>query len=758
MSAITSSATTLATTPVRHVIAEFKDNKIIYSFNAFTEEQIKYILSALVYTNHVISEVNAKIGKNYRIMLRHSLRHIRLHPSSAAFLDFIGAIQRRIDVCRTKDGTGVGNATAAALTASGIQGAFNQKRITGAATSSVGDNPLFDTIRAKQKPNDEGASISYIDQISFDTAYSRIDQLKESKTFDFLKIQFAVDTALELNIPQWWHAAHLATRYKKTYQGMGLSDNTVFMRLQVDMGAMYRCRVSMTELAIAIEGTKLLEKAEVQFVAIPSPTNIGFIDLVVLNITKYVPYERTPSFIPGYSIKELQHRHILSIIRESIYYKTTASIRGIPGVTNVEVLISNVEHAVYDINIVNDHEDLRYGPIPDEADPKVVVVYGNSGPTTDQAGALAITSLDRVPKGISVLHATTNGSYLPGSVPMQIWRVVIAPIYRVLHGVNVIHILRLLYKTANRRLYIEAYNVLTMVKSITSVEKILLDPSRYHISGDRFIPNSRVEEFDIIYPGNVRDLLINSVIETAKVNKSSEVSPLYVIRHRTYGRSIYNLILNDDNVDRNMTVYSNVNVCVNLWGIEAAVSASIMIMIYLEDKINPQHPVLYSYYRALSGNIIALMSNKAASKVGPITGGQLDNAISTFARASDRMRESTSTTAGFICSGYNTTEVKESDYPYGLNIYGMPEIPGTIAMKFKTIQDAGFEPYVDNNKPSDELIDITSSMGRANQYNYLPTITINSVDLIDIDLVYRALNKRVDDPINSFIVIPIAVA
>lgn len=744
---------------IRRSIAEFSAGKIIYNFDKLDRDHINYILDSLEYTDHPINVVRDKISKNYRNMLRRGLRQVRLYPSEDATIDYINAIQQRIAISSTRDGTGVGNATSSALTASGTQSALNQKRVTGSqAKGVVGDNVLFDTIRAKQNPADEGTSISYINPISPDTAYDRIGQLISRHIKDFLENQFNIDTALELNIPQWWHNAYIASRHKRTYAGLGFSDTTIFMRLSVDINMMYSCRLSMNELANMIERIKLDDKADVEYVVIPSPSNIGLIDIAIINIKKYSPYEGRTFDIPGYNVKSLQHKNVHDLIRQSIYnIKNYGNIRGVTGVNNAEVIISNVEGGIYDIDYIDDHQSLRYGPLNDDRDG--VVVYGNSGAQQYNAGELSIIATNLVPQGTPVLHTTIDRSPLEGSVSLQEWKIILNGMDRVLKGINVIAVLRLLHYYGQKRLYTSAYNVITRRVSITSVEKILLDPMRYNLSGNRYIPNSRLEEFNVYYPGSVRQLLIDSVNAAEIITKTSEIDPRYMIRHRTYGRSFYNLTIEDDNIDRDMTIYSNGNIVAGMMGIEASYSVSVFSMINeFEDKINPQHASMYISHRTLNGIPIPLMTTtKAASRVGPLTGAQLDNPSATFARSAHRTSESTSSTAGFMCSGYNATEIDESSYDTKLDAYGSPIIHH-FNKQTATVKLAGFEPYIDSNRPSEELIEVIKTLDNAHQFSNLPTITIGTVGKVDIDLVFKTLNRQPIDPVRSFEVIrPIAI-
>jgi hypothetical protein len=710
--------------------------KLVIEYDKLDDDQIEYIVSRLKFSNNVIPEVVDKISENYKKLLRRDLRDVRVNPDKIE--EFIQQLQLRIDTSEVKDGTGVGNDTASAITATGTQEAFNVKRVTG-KKSTIGNNKALDVVKGKQNPTDEGTLVAYFKPPTFAEAFYMIDRMKERYLGDFITGTPQIAPADELDIPQWHH--HLVSlnfgsskgesqSFEHRFGGLhsdsesrrSASRRHIFMRLNMNVDAMYRCKVSPSELARAIENVTRPKNLEAKIIAIPSPLLDGYIDIAVLDIVKYPSFAnvKPTDTAAGERAEHLLHRLILSRIYDAIVGKQTKTIRGIKGITEVEVSRDNVNDAIEDIyQIKYDYEDLKnehhpgylYAIMPENwkdelpEDVKIHVMV-NGGEANATRYKVNPTTKERKLNTNYVNLANEligypfifKGNWDDESVkPLQCWNVDIKAFSRIYQSVGVIAIIRFLSfyledeQDSKYELYIKCYDLVKSTRSLVTSTSILQDPSRYLISGNRNIPNSHVTSFKIYSIGSLIRIRNSCIKLSSGINSPKDHNPIFNISHRTNGKIFYKL-LEDPNVDIDMSTYSNGIAVAPILGIEAYYTISTFGLISaLGDGINPQHASMFTSHRSVTGKPATLtLTAKATDGVGPITASQMNPPIATFSRMSNKgIGESTNTTVGFMCS----VNKEEVDVEVKLDAYGRPIIDHFNAQA-ATPLDLGYKAYV----------------------------------------------------------------
>lgn len=694
--------------------------RLVIDYDPLNSEQIEYILSKLTYSRNVIPEVVDKITMNYKQSLRRDLRTVRLNPDKIE--EFIQQLQLRIDVSEVKDGTGVGNDTASAITATGTQEAFNVKRVTG-KKSTIGNNKALDVVKGKQNPIDEGALITYFKPPTFAEAFYKIDRMRERYLGDFIVGTPEIASAMELEIPQWHHQLACLNSGSKKGEGQsfeqrfggGISDSEVrrntsrrhiFMRLKLDTDAMYRCRVTPTEVARAIEQIPQPKTMEAKIMAIPSPLLEAHVDVAIVEIVKYPQFSSVKStdLAGGERAEHLIHRLILSRIHELILTKSVVPLRGIKGVTDVEVSRDNVDDAIDDISRIEyDYRDLSkdnvnhprymYGIMPEDwedtlpEDIKIHVIVGGSEAISSRYKANP-KNPDKPtlnPNYVNLANSLIGSPFLFKGTwnhksvrPLSYWTVDIKAFSRIYQSIGVIPIIRFLsfyredVQDSEYELYIKCYDKLKARHSLITSTAILADPTRYLISNNRNIPNSHVTSFKVYSIGSLIAIRKKCLELSSQITSPHEYNPIFNISHRTNGKIFYKL-LEDPNVDIDMSTYSNGAVVAPILGIEAYYTISTFGLISaLGDGINPQHASMFASHRSVTGKPATLtLTARATDGVGPITASQMNPPIATFSRMANKgIGESTQSTVGFMCS----TNKEEVNFEAKLDAYGRPII------------------------------------------------------------------------------------
>lgn len=774
-------------------IAQFDPSKkaLVRQYDTLSNDQIEYILSQLRFTSHPIKRIADKIADNYRELLRRDLREVRLNPDGMD--QFIAQLQLRIDTSEVKDGIGVGNATASAITATGTQEAFNVKRVTGKKVA-IGNNKALDVVKGKRDPTDEGAVISYYQPPTFTEAYHRVDQLTQRYLRDFIEPRVEIDTARELNIPEWYHRLaslnwneEAAISFEDRF-GVGVSEVSerfnqsqkyIFMRLSLDIDAMYRCQVTPVELAEAIQSIKQPKGLDVKIMAIPAPFIEATIDVAILEVIKYQPFsEINPTKeVAGERVEHLRHRHILALIRDAIFGKHSPLLRGIKGVTEVEVGRDNVDNAIADIYEVFDSPSIFYsGIMPDNWDrvlpPEVSIVINDNdelkvvrqytkdpnNPNQD----IENSKFDPIADDLIGRPFTFQGKWQDESVQQfRTWVVDIKSFQRIYQSISVIPVLRYLtfYDPITQRceyeMYVRCYDTLKGRRTPVSSTSILNDPSRYRLSGDRFTPNSHVTSLRVQCPYDLNQVRFDCLQRSNRISSPDQHNPLFHITHRTYGRVFYKL-LEHPNVDIDMCTYSNGIIVAPMLGIEAYYTISVYgLRSALGEGINPQHASMFASHRSVTGHPATLtLTARATAGVGPITASQMNPPIATFSRMANRPTgESTTSTVGFMCS----TSRESPDFETQLDAYGRPIIDHFNA-KTASIADLGYEPVVDvaaqKKATTSALAEYLNSLTRDRAEANTPKIVINQVKPLNLSAIRVTVVALPRLPITSHFVAP----
>lgn len=711
-------------------ISRFNPDKkeLISEYDPLSQEDIDYIISKLKFTDHPIEPAAENISNNYIELLRRDLRHVRLNPNGME--NFIQQLQLRIDTSSVKDGIGVGNATASAITATGTQEAFNVKRVTG-KRSTIGNNKALDVVKGKRDPTDEGTLIAYFKPPTFAEAYHQVDQLTQRYLSDFIHPRVEIDTAAELNIPDWYHRLATLNNYGTTFEdkiGLGVSDpedrfeqsqKYIFMRLSLDTDAMYRCDVTPTELVKHIENIKLPKILDARIMAIPAPLLEAHIDVAILEVIKYEPFAQIniDKEVAGERIEQLRYRHILTLIRDAIFGKYSPLLRGIKGVTDVEVNRDNVNDAIDDIyEVPNTRVDYNVTVMPtnwEEYLPNDVDIIVNDKGTLKLLRQV-IPNPDNTqesilnPKFATMADSLIDEEFLfRGSLsdehvlPLRAWQVDIQSFQRIYQSIGVIPILRFLsfYNEVNQQskneLYLRAYDMLKGTTSVTTSTAILMDPSRYMLSTNRDIPNSSISTLTIYTEQDLNEIRSECIVSSRELTSPEDHNPIFHITHRSYGRIFYNL-MHDPNVDIDMSTFSNGIIVASMLGIEAYYAISTYgLRSALGPDINPQHASMFASHRSVTGNPATLtLTARATAGVGPITASQMNPPVATFSRLANKsVGESTRSTVGFMCS----TNRESDKFEAKLDAYGRPVVDHFNA-KSLTPANLGFEAVVDHKE------------------------------------------------------------
>lgn len=291
-----------------------------------TDQEIQYIVDHVPLAPSADSTAAEVSRKGVADWIASKLRDVKLCPS--AIPDVIQKIVKEHQKSLVPPGTTVGILAGEAVGATTTQMVLNTFHKSGSSKSaSYGIEVMRDLMFARKKPKNESSTIYYINKLmSFEEVLDSRRYIVGSMAADFVK---SYDIDAPANLPRyWWHD------FTRTLFDKDIPDSTQVMRLFLNLPEMFRHRVSIADLAAALE-----RETPSSLVAVHGPISDGIIDLypkrgIVVEILKEKLKDKAKGAVP-LGIAEVTYL-------ETIVQPELAKIRvkGIAGIRRLEPLIS----------------------------------------------------------------------------------------------------------------------------------------------------------------------------------------------------------------------------------------------------------------------------------------------------------------------------------------------------------------------------------------------------------------------------------